>query len=497
MTAEVYAGASSAGQQWHDINSDAMEQQVFRLQTRIAKAIKADRYSKAKALQWILVHSFAAKYLAVLRVTQNKGKNTPGIDGICWKTPSIKYAMMKSLTRRGYKSQPLRRIYIPKKNSNKNRPLGIPAMIDRAMQALYAQALSPVAETLGDPNSFGFRPKRSAADAIEQCFNVLCRKVSSQWVLEADIKGCFDNISHDWLMENVQTDKHMMAQWLKCGFMENDLFHSTSAGTPQGGIISPIYSNMVLDGLEAVIKEATKGLTKIHVIRYADDFIVTAETPEILEERVKPAVEAFLQARGLSLSEEKTHITHIDTGFKFLGFNIRKYKGKLLIKPDKSSVKSVLDKVREIIKSYPTAKTENLIRQLNPVIKGWTNYFRHTVSKKVFSTVDNQIFQVLMKWIDRRHRQKNHLWKHRRYFTTVGLLSRWHFFAIGKDRQGKVKAHLLFKAASTPIKRHVKIRKEATSFLPEFAQYFLKRGEKSKSKGERDILSLLLVHCWT
>lgn len=214
MTAEVYAGASSAGQQWHDINSYAMEQQVFRLQTRIAKAIKAGRYSKAKALQWILVHSFAAKYLAVLRVTQNKGKNTPGIDGICWKTPSIKYAMTNSLTRRGYKSQPLRRIYIPKKNSNKNRPLGIPAMIDRAMQALYAQALSPVAETLGDPNSFGFRPKRSAADAIEQCFNVLCRKVSSQWVLEADIKGCFDNISNDWLMENVQTDKHMMAQWL-------------------------------------------------------------------------------------------------------------------------------------------------------------------------------------------------------------------------------------------------------------------------------------------
>jgi RNA-directed DNA polymerase len=354
-----------------------------------------------------------------------------------------------------------------------------------------------VAETLGDPNSYGFRPKRSAADAIAQCFNTLCRNVSAQWVLEADIKGCFDNISHDWLMENVQTDKHMLAQWLKCGFMENDLFHSTSSGTPQGGVISPIYANMVLDGLEAVTREATKGLTKINVIRYADDFIVTAETPEILEERVKPAVEAFLQARGLSLAQEKTHITHIDTGFKFLGFNIRKYKDKLLIKPDKSSVKSVLDKVREIIKSHPTAKTENLIRQLNPIIRGWTNYFRHAVSKKIFSYVDSQIFQMLMKWIDRRHPQKNHNWKHRRYFTTVGLLSRWNFFAIGKDRQGKAKAHFLFKAASTPIKRHVKIRKEANPFLPEFAHYFLKRGEKSKSKGERDMLSLLLVHCWT
>jgi RNA-directed DNA polymerase len=315
--------------------------------------------------------------------------------------------------------------------------------------------------------------------------------------LEADIKGCFDNISHDWLMENVQTDKHMLAQWLKCGFMENDLFYSTSSGTPQGWVISPIYANMLLDGLEAVTREATKGITKIHVIRYADDFIVTAETPEILEERVKPAVEAFLQARGLSLAQEKTHITHIDTGFKFLGFNIRKYKGKLLIKPDKSSVKSVLDKVRVIIKSHPTAKTENLIRQLNPIIWGWTNYFRQAVSKKIFSYVDSQIFQMLMKWIDRRHPQKNHNWKHRRYFTTVGLLSRWNVFAIGKDRQGKAKAHFLLKAASTPIKRHVKIRKEANPFLPEFAKYFLKRGEKSKSKGERDILSLLLVHCWT
>jgi RNA-directed DNA polymerase len=291
-----------------------------------------------------------------------------------------------------------------------------------------------VTETLGDPNSYGFRPKRSAVDAIEQCFNALCRKASSQWVLEADIKGCFDNISHDWLKDNVQTDKRMLAQWLKCRLMENDLFHSTSSGTPQGGVISPIYANMVLDGLEAVTRETTKGLTKIHVLRSADDFIVTAETPEILEERVKPAVEAFLQARELSLAQDKTPITHIYSGFKFLGFNIRKYKGKLLIKPYKSSVKSVLDKVTGIIKSNPTAKTENLIRQLNPIIRGWKNYFRHAVSKNKISYVDSQI---LLKWIDRRHPQKNHNWKHRRYFTSVGLLSRWNFFAIGKVRVRK------------------------------------------------------------
>ena len=492
MTADVYAGASSAGQKWDDIDYHAMEQQVFRLQARIAKAIEEGRRGKVKALQRILTHSFAAKYLAVKRVTQNKGKKTPGIDGICWKTPDVKYAMTFSLARNGYKAQPLRRICIPKKNGKK-RPLGIPTMKDRAMQAVHAFALSPVAETLADPNSYGFRPKRSAADAIEQCFIALAKKVAPKWVLEADIKGCFDNISHDWLMENIQTDKHMLAQWLKCGYMENDLFHSTEAGTPQGGIISPIYANMVLDGLEAAIKEATKGLTKVNVIRYADDFIVTADTPEILEERVKPAVKAFLQTRGLSLSEEKTHITHIDTGFKFLGFNIRKYKGKLLIKPDKSSVKSLLDKVRGIIKSQPTAKTEELIRQLNPIIRGWTNYYRHVVSKKIFSDIDHQIIHLLQRWITRRHPQKNNQWKQRRYFTRIGL-NRWNLFAIGKDSKGNPKVYLLRKAASTPIRRHTKIRGNANPFLAEFTDYFLQRGNKPKT--ERNFWDILPAQFW-
>ncbi len=493
MTADVYAGAPSADNQWDGVDHHAMEQHVFRLQARIAKAIEAGKQGKVKALQWLLTHSFAAKYLAVRQVTQNKGKKTPGIDGICWKTPATKYAMTFSLTRHGYKAQPLRRIYIPKKNGKK-RPLGIPTMRDRAMQAVHAMALSPVAETLADPNSYGFRPKRSAADAIEQCFIALAKKVAPKWVLEADIKGCFDNISHDWLMENVQTDKHMLAQWLKCGYMENDLFHATEGGTPQGGIISPIYANMVLDGLEAAIAEATKGLTKVNVIRYADDFIVTADSPDILEDRVKPAVEAFLLARGLTLSEEKTHITHIDTGFKFLGFNIRKYKGKLLIKPDKSSVKSLLDKVRGIIKSQPTAKTEDLIRQLNPVIRGWANYFRHVVSKKTFASVDHQIVLMLQRWINRRHPGKNKQWKQRRYYTRIGL-NFWNFFALGKDGQGLPKLHFLFKAASTPIRRHVKIRGKANPFLPEFTDYFLKRAEQSKV--ERFILSMLPVHSWT
>jgi RNA-directed DNA polymerase len=189
---------------------------------------------KAKALQWMLTHSYTAKFLAVKRVTENKGKNTPGIDGARRITPAAKLNAVLGLKRRGYKAQPLRRIYIPKKNGKK-RPLGIPTIKDRAMQALYAMALSPIAETLADPNSCGFRPKRSTADASGQCFINLARKCSAKWVLEADIKACFDNINHDWLMEHIPMDKNMLAQWLKSGFIENSLLYATEAGTPQGG----------------------------------------------------------------------------------------------------------------------------------------------------------------------------------------------------------------------------------------------------------------------
>lgn len=487
------AGASSAVNPWNNINFDAMEQQVTRLQMRIAKAVKEGKRGKAKALQWLLTHSFAAKCLAVLRVTQNKGNKTPGVDGVCWKTPAVKYATVFSLKQHGYKAQPLRRLYIPKQNGKK-RPLGIPTMKDRAMQAVHAMALSPVAETTADPNSYGFRPKRSAADAIESCFNALSRSVSAKWILEADIKACFDNISHDWLMENVQTDKRMLAQWLKSGYMESKRLHSTEAGTPQGGIISPIYANMVLDGLEDAVKQATKGLNKIHVIRYADDFIVTADSPEILQERVKPAVEAFLQERGLSLSEEKTHITHINTGFKFLGFNIRKYKGKLLIKPDKSSVKGLLNKVREIIKSHPTVTTEVLIKKLNPVIRGWANYYRYVVSKDIFGYIDHKIHHMIQRWIKRRHPKKNREWRKRKYFATIGD-NHWRFYTVGKNSKGLPKLHLLFEAGSTVIKRHIKIRAGANPFLAEHREYFNTR--KNKFVPPNKEWSLLPVHLWT
>ncbi|EPJ43791.1 MAG: putative reverse transcriptase-maturase-transposase [Osedax symbiont Rs1] len=493
----VKTGASSARQPWNDINVDAMQQQVTRLQMRIAKAVKEGKHGKIKVLQWLLTHSFAAKFLAVKRVTENKGKNTPGIDGVRWSTPTAKLKAILSLKRRGYRAQPLRRIYIPKSNG-KLRPLGIPTMRDRAMQAMYSMALSPVAETLADLNSYGFRPKRSAADALEQCFNALAKKHSAKWVLEADIKACFDNISHEWLMEHIPMDKMMLTQWLQCGYMENNIFQSTNAGTPQGGIISPIFANMALDGLEEAVKSATEGLTKINVIRYADDFIVTSDSAELLEKQVRPAVEAFLAQRGLSLSKEKTHITHINTGFDFLGFNVRKYKEKLLIKPAKASIKRLLDKVRDRIKSQATVSAAVLIKQLNPIIRGWANYYRHVVSKSTFSWVDTQIFRAIYRWVRRKNKQKNVQWINRRYFTTIKM-NHWRFFAWDKDAQGNSKMILLYRAVSTPIERHIKVRAIANPFFPEYVEYFRKRKAKPRFKPWWTLLHLLPVryYYWT
>ena len=333
--------ASSAERKtvWKGIDFARCERRVRKLQVRIAKAQKEGRYNKVTALQHLLVTSFEAKGLAVKKVTSNKGKRTAGADHVLWDTDAKKINAVSSLKRRGYKALPLKRVNIPKKNG-KMRPLGIPTMKDRAMQALYLMALEPIAETTADANSYGFRKFRSAADAMDALHRWLSKDCSPQWILEGDIKGCFDHISHQWLLDNVRIDKHILEKWLKSGVVFNKLLQPTVEGTPQGGIISPTLANMTLDGMERMLKEKYKVSyidgklyhPKVNCVRYADDFIITADKREILEETKCMLIE-FLGKRGLTLSEEKTLITHISEGFDFLGFNVRKYNGTLLIKP--------------------------------------------------------------------------------------------------------------------------------------------------------------------
>lgn len=492
MTALPRAGAAPhALTDWQAINWSKVHQNVRRLQARIVQATKAGRWGKVKALQRLLTRSFSGKALAVRRVTENQGKRTPGVDNRTWNDPRQKAQAMHALKQRSYRPQPLKRVYIPKKNGKK-RPLGIPTMHDRAMQALYLLALQPVAETRGDTHSYGFRPERSTADAIEQCFNLLSRTTSAKWILEADIQSCFDRISHDWLLANIPIERAILQKWLKAGFMERQVLQPTEMGAPQGGLISPVLANLTLDGLQQELythfpKPKTGQSPLVHLVRYADDFIITGRSKEQLEHEVLPLVEAFLQARGLELSQEKTRITHIENGFDFLGQNVRKYNGKLLIKPSKKNIQSFLEKVRTIIKDHKQATIGQLICMLNPVIRGWARYHRHVVSKKVFSSVDRAIYEAMRRWAIRRHPRKSKHWIIAKYIRTSGG-QRWTF-------HGEVDGHRvqLFRTARVSIERHTKVKGAANPFDPEWEPYFERRlGVKMAStlKGRRQLLRL-------
>jgi len=472
---------------WNFIPWDKVYEKVRSLQRRIAKAISEGKPGRAKALQWILTHSLAAKLMAVKRVTENKGKNTPGVDGVLWETSKEKLKAAKSLSRKGYIVKPLRRVYIRKKNG-KERPLGIPTMKDRAMQALFLTALDPVSETTADFSSYGFRRKRSCHDAIERCYIHLARKDSAISILEGDIKGCFDNINHDWITSNIPIDKRVVTKWLKAGFIEKNKLFPTKAGTPQGGIISPTLANMVLDGLEEAIYKSVntrirkhdgcrRNYHKIHFVRYADDFVVTGASKEVLMNVVKPVIAEFLSARGLTLSETKTKITDVYTGFDFLGQNIRKFSnGKLLIRPSKENFKSVLSKIKQIIIINRGAPTVKLIRRLNSVITGWTNYHRHVAASKYFVDLDRFIWFYLWKWAKRRHANKGQCWIADKYFKRVGA-RKWNFFGTFENGTEILLKH----ASDTHIKRHVLINGKANPYCALWDKYYRRRYAMSKA----------------
>jgi len=473
VAVELTCAPESVESGWKRIDWRKVEKQVGRLQMRIAKAIGERNHGKAKALSWILTHSYSARLLAVKQVTTNKGKKTAGVDGIVWKTPEQKIKAVGTLNRCGYKPMPLRRIYIPKKNSKKRRPLSIPTMRDRTMQAIYALALQPIAETTGDMNSYAFRAQRCCQDAIGQCFCVLAKSCSPRWIYEADIKSCFDEISHEWLLENIPMDKKMLRAWLKAGYTENGKLYATDQGVPQGGIISPIIANMTLDGLEEAIRKAAPSRSKVNVIRYADDFIVTSISKTLLVEEIIPLIREFLGQRGLRISEAKTRITHIDEGFDFLSQNIRKYNGKLLIKPSKEAVKGLLAKVGQMTQSMRGMKPEILIGRLNRVIRGWVNYHKHVVASKIFSDIDFRIYRILMRWAKRRHSKKTYAWIHRKYFSHGYNSANFSVKVTVAKRLYRI--YWLFCARITPIRRHIKVRQAANPYKREFREYFQQR----------------------
>lgn len=473
--AERLPDAVKLAGQWKSIDWKQAEAVVNRLQIRIAKATQEKKWNTVKRLHYLLTHSYCAKLLAVRKVTTNKGKKTPGIDKVLWNTSAQKMNAVLTLTDKGYKSSPLRRVYIEKKGKKAKRPLGIPTMYDRAMQALYALALDPVSEVTADKHSFGFRKGRCAQDTCEYIFAQLCKKVSAEWVLEGDIKGCFDNISHDWLIANIPMDKSVLKQFLKAGFVFKDELFPTEDGTPQGGVISPILANMALDGMEKVLSDRFhtnrlgkvdlrfKNAHKVNLVRYADDFIVTAATKEIAEE-AKEIIRDFLKIRGLELSEEKTVISHINDGFDMLGWTFRKWGGKLIVKPSKKSIKAFVATLSETILQRGKAwKQELLIEKLNQKIRGWANYHQSVCASDAFSYIDHNLYLLLWRWAKRRHPHKGNWWVTDRYWHRKGT-RKWVFCTENKE---------LLLVDHIPIIRHTRVRMDANPYLE--PEYFIQR----------------------
>jgi Retron-type reverse transcriptase len=462
------------GNHWKNIDWKKAEKHVNRLQVRITEAVKSGLWHLVKRLQYLLTHSFYAKLLAIRKTTQNKGKRTAGIDGETWFSPASKMKAVLSLTDKKYVAKPLRRVFIEKHGTKKKRPLGIPTMYDRSIQSLYALALEPIAEIKGDRTSFGFRKFRSTHDACEYAFQYLCRKDSPEWVLEGDIKGCFDNISHQWLLDNVPMDKSILKQFLKAGYVFERHLFPTEAGTPQGGIVSPILANFALDGIEKILSDKypknKKDVNhiakyKANFVRFADDFIITAKTEEIAKE-IKELLKYFLKDRGLELSQEKTLITHIDDGFDFLGWNFRKYKGKLLIKPSKKSIDKFTENISNTIKKGKAWKQGDLIDALNPIITGWANYHRTVVSSEIFNKLDHIIWIMLWHWAMRRHPEKSKHWIADKYWHSDGSRN-WIF------SEGTKQLNLL---SDTKIVRHIKLKLDMNPYLDN--DYFVLRKVK-------------------
>jgi RNA-directed DNA polymerase len=469
---------------WNVINWRTAHRKVVNLRQRIFRASREGNLKKVRSLQKLMLRSYSNTLVGVRRVTQeNHGKNTPGVDKLLVKTPERRAWLVDYLmTFQPWKAKPNRRVYIPKANG-KLRPLGIPSITDRAIQARVKNALEPFWEARFEGSSYGFRPGRSCHDAIQKIYLVTASPTHKrgEWVADADIKGAFDNISHDFLLSAIGNfpARELIRQWLKAGYVAKDVFYDTDKGTPQGGVISPLLANIALDGME---KRLTAQGQKRTVVRYADDFVILCTTREDAAQALTE-FSPWLKERGLVYSVDKTRIVHITEGFDFLGWNVRKYdstKGtRLLIRPSKDSVKRVVDKIRnEWVKGVGRKPLNKLIPAMNRIICGWSNYHRHIVAKDTFRKLDCWMFKREQRYAARKHKDKSWQWRAERYWGKF-LQNRNDNWTFGDKQTGQY----IWKFAWTKIKRHVMVKGTASPDDPDLKTYW-----QNRTKGQTEDL---------